>query len=46
MVCQRDCFNCGCEDEVRWRENYQEYLCDECNEIMNKEVKKGGQNGK
>ncbi len=33
MVCQRDCFNCGSEDNVSWREQKKEYYCDDCVEI-------------
>ncbi len=30
MVCQRDCFNCGSTDNVRWSDSKQEYFCDDC----------------
>lgn len=33
MVCQRDCFNCGSEENVSWREDKKEYFCDDCIEV-------------
>lgn len=26
----KDCFNCGSTDDVRWRENKKEFFCDLC----------------
>jgi len=37
MTLQRDCFNCGSEENVSWRENKKEYFCDDCIEIGNKD---------
>lgn len=34
MVCQRDCFNCGSEDHVKWREERKEYYCEDCCEVL------------
>jgi len=39
MVCQRDCFNCGSEDDVRWKEELKEYYCDSCFEIYMEDKK-------
>ena len=36
MVCQRDCFNCGSEDNVRWVEGKKEYFCEDCIEVDGK----------
>lgn len=33
MVCQRECFNCGIEDDVSWRELKKEFYCDDCIEM-------------
>ena len=30
MVCQRECFNCGSIDNVRWYDTKKEYFCEDC----------------
>ena len=34
MVCQRDCINCGSEDDVKYVTKFKEYYCDCCIEMM------------
>ena len=29
----RDCFNCGSTENVRWRDTKEEYYCDDCMEM-------------
>lgn len=38
MTCQRECFNCGSEDNVQWIETKKEYYCEECIEMEVEDV--------
>lgn len=39
MSCQRDCFNCGSEDNVRWYEHKKEFYCEDCIELEKEDLK-------